>query len=1174
MPDKTGPRNFFSLLRELDQSLLDLRLKTLPHPALLMLAERGAELQAAIRFSAQKTYKRRRQAEEKNWHEPLIHLKQTLGTTKFIFNKLRTVRKEVETDLAIAESLIRYNQYPTMIQAIKQRLRALGRNIEKKLETLPPDQVFNNTEGFNDIAHQIVQLAKAIAKLNHWADKKIATYYTEFDTIFTLLEVDPVMSDTKRDVEFELRSIAYKNISASGLFDENFYLNQLPKNSNCVRNALKMYLTKPLDYFPCQFFNDTFYMEQSDCIKMLRYNPLEHFARYGESMRLSPSPELDIQFYLKNNEDVLNAGISPYRHFINHGLSEGRPPSIRAGNFLSKQYMDCDGVRLAFVGDPNDEEKLAWDILRRSCENRKNGLAVSVSIANLSNLSENFNGFVVGANALSSLNESLLSTLAHKEVSLVYLGGNPQKDLQKLFNQSTLSLTKVCALTYNYERFLRWQEGELPIKILYYPFENAKDSLPVTEAILSKLVRKEEFTLRRFARLSNDANSAPTPVISVVSIIYKKPDEMLTFLESINRQDIARPYEVILVDDASPDDTVDRVYAWLEEKRQYCLLNRHMDIRILRNEVNSGNCISRNKGIETAKSKIVLVADGDMAFGTSNLSEHVWAYRHDDCDAVIGFFRFDLNKEFIFDWLAACEIDHEIINKKLLNIKIPSTAYGKMQFLGTSVFDYVTRNLSFKKSIFNNEYFDPDFSYSSKPNSGYGGEDQEFGAKVYFSGGRTRFAERAIAIHTRHGDNSYNDSKVLANLRNWEKLFAKYPDLIFIDRQCYQAKTSELLDRTSFKTNAPEHISARARYTAPHRANVTIRHTRPLKILTYKWHSAHQYELFKIGQHAFTLATNIGTLHCNQWAYEHRPLPRNARFVPLEDINPNEYDLAILPFDEHVLFPEHCKALSPEWGNAFLTMLDLTKAIPRVALCHGTPQIYETESALNDGHALGEVITGSREALRQLLCDIHVVCNSYQAQREWAFSKSSVIWHGFSPTEFPPGKHTRDCLTLPRKAFESRPVNRGEAIRRLVANILKNCILEYSTSANPDYKISDNPQEWAMAKFQKYVDYIGDFTIYFNPTVHSPMPRSRDEAMMTGTIPVSLRNHDVDMFIQNGKNGFYSDSPEELAEQIMWIIDHEKERRKISRNARVTAMDIFNIDRYLDAWSALIQKTI
>lgn len=1175
MEKKNGLREVFSLIRELNKSLLDLRLEPLPQPRLLMLLERTTELGTSIQHSIDTLSKRALQAPKKGLDAPLVEMKQTLAALNPIFSQLPPLQQRINEDLATVQKHIKFEDFPKMIQLLAQRLRAMGADTEKLMVTLSPEQVFSNKiDEIKEATRSIVQLAKATAELNQWADKRNTIYYKTLDDIFTQLETNPVLAAVNKEVEIELRGIAYKSIVASKLFNEPFYLSQLPEKGKGIQNGLKNYLMGSRAIAPCRFFDDTYYSEENPVVHALRYNPLEHFARYGESMRLNPGPELDIAFYLKSNEDILNAGVSPYRHFVHHGIKEGRPPSTDAGEFFSKEFIESAGGRLAFVGDPEDDEQLAWEVLRSHCSEDKNRYAKSLLVEDLHGQEAEFDGFVVGASALTNLDEERLSALARGGASLVYLGTNPQKDLQQILAQETFPLARVCAITDNYERFLRWQEGNTPIKLLYYPIKDAKKSLPLAEALFFKLAHKEKFGLRKFVPSTGNGIDGPRPVISVVSIIYKKPAELLTFLESLNRQDIAQPYEVVLVDDASPDDTVEQVQTWLDQKQETGSLNRHMDVRILRNDTNSGNCISRNRGIEAALSDIVLVADGDMTFCASNLTEHAWAYRYGDCDAALGFFSFDLNKEFIPNWLAACEIDAKIVNRKVATFNAPITAQGNIQFLGQSIFNYVTKNVSFKKDILQEEYFDPDFSYSTDPESGYGKEDYELGARIYFAGGKMRFVEKAIAIHSRHADNSYNSNKQLASLRNWNKLMAKHPDLALVDRQFYQVTTTGLLDKTASQRKSTEYKTAHAMYTAPSRANVTIRPSRPLRILTYHWQAAHQYEMFKMGRAEFTLATNIGTRHCNQWSYDQRPLPRNVRFAPLDAITPNNFDLAILPFDEHVLNPKQHSTHTPDWGNAFLTMLDATKDIPCVALCHGTPAIYEQNSNTSN-HNLSEVILGTREAMWELLGNTHVVCTSHQAQREWEFAKSSVIWHGFSPTEFPPGKHSRGCLTLPRNAYGSRPVYRGEAIRQRVEELLGGQYeLEYTAPPLPHPGYVENSQEWALAKFQNVIEYIGNFSIYFNPTLHSPVLRIQGAAMMTGTIPVSLKSHDAEMFIQNGENGFYSDSAEEMAEQIKWLMDHKKERQEISRKARLTAMDIFNIDRYLASWKELITQTI
>ncbi|MBL8949274.1 MAG: hypothetical protein JNK82_00760, partial [Myxococcaceae bacterium] len=74
-----------------------------------------------------------------------------------------------------------------------------------------------------------------------------------------------------------------------------------------------------------------------------------------------------------------------------------------------------------------------------------------------------------------------------------------------------------------------------------------------------------------------------------------------------------------------------------------------------------------------------------------------------------------------------------------------------------------------------------------------------------------------------------------------------------------------------------------------------------LRILTYRWHCAHQYELFKL-PHDFTLLAGRPQFS-REWDFSTRPLRENAKFVPREALDLNDFDLAILPFDESCVNP-------------------------------------------------------------------------------------------------------------------------------------------------------------------------------------------------------------------------------------------------------------------------------
>jgi glycosyltransferase involved in cell wall biosynthesis len=1165
----------YARLQKTGRDILKLRLAPLPQPKFVMLLERGTELRNALRQSAGKAFKRKRQAKAKGYEATVKRAAQTLAALRPLFGLLRVLRRSAAADLTTAEGRIRYNEFPSALQASKQRLRGLAAGIEGALgRGRSPDETLAEKNGeLTALATDIALMSKNVLELRQWAEPKIISSCKIFDKIFHLLETDEALSGTNSEVVFELRGIAYKHVAASGLFDQGFYLDQLPDKGRNVKDSVKHYLTQNKDYAPCRYFSDSHYRTAYAEVSQLRYNPLEHFVRYGEALRYNPGPDIDALWYLESNDDVLDAGISAYRHFVHHGLAEGRPPSARPGQFFSDRYLKKTGCRLAFVGEPTGEETRAWEIVRAHCLARESGPAADIPPDAWQGDEDDFDGFVAGASGLARLRDGVLRAVARSGGRVVYIGANPREDLQYLLEQDCLPLTRICAVTSNYEQFIRWQESEAPLRLHFYPFDDAEGAIPVVEALLNRLAGAEDFPSRRLVQAKTDDRVSQTPLISVVSIIYKKAREMLAFLESLNRQDLARPYEVVLVDDASPDDTTEQVRAWLEEKRSSGLLNRFMQVVILRNEVNSGNCVSRNKGIAAARAEIVLVADGDVVFNSSSLTEHIWAYRCGDCDAVIGFFKYDVNYEFVFDWLTACAINEDVVRAKIVQ---PLNSSYQNCLLYNSIYDFVTRNVSFRKSCLTDGYFDTSFSYSNNKDSGYGEEDHELAARMYFTGKKIRFVDSSFIVHIRHPDNSYNEDKKIANLRNWNRLIARHPDLLLVDRQYYQWRTEDFLSKTITRKKTSEFQEAYARYAAPDRVKVSIRLSKPLNILTYKWHAPYQYELFKLGRHQFTLVTNIGTRHCNQWDYGQRPLPPNARLTAWEDIDTSRYDFAILPFDETILSPPHGDALSLYCVKAFLTMLLETTHLPRVAICHGSPQNRTRITPVAD---IGDGIVKSWSALRELLKDIHVVCDSHQTRQEWGFAESSVIRHGFSPQEFPPGSHGRNlCLTLPRNTFEVLPLQRDRAYLEHIRQAIGPDKIEYAAPPPPHPGYEPNTQEWAVAKFQNYTRYLGEFPVFLNPTIGVPMPNFVPmphlwmEAMMTGTIPVTLRNHDADMFITNGVNGFYADSAEEMAEQILWLIGHEKERREISRQARLSAMDMFNIDRFLSAWSELIAR--
>ena len=121
--------------------------------------------------------------------------------------------------------------------------------------------------------------------------------------------------------------------------------------------------------------------------------------------------------------------------------------------------------------------------------------------------------------------------------------------------------------------------------------------------------------------------------------------------------------------------------------------------------------------------------------------------------------------------------------------------------------------------------------------------------------------------------------------------------------------------------------------------------------------------------------------------------------------------------------------IGTEWGAAFRLFREQID-LPKVGICRRTPQFYGQYNFAYAGEDLMRPIEVERQRLVVYLGDIIVICNSYQAQAEWQFRRSSVIWHGFDPAEFPPATYERNIVSPLGPLVLSRPHYGGFSLSR------------------------------------------------------------------------------------------------------------------------------------------------
>jgi len=352
-----------------------------------------------------------------------------------------------------------------------------------------------------------------------------------------------------------------------------------------------------------------------------------------------------------------------------------------------------------------------------------------------------------------------------------------------------------------------------------------------------------------------------------------------------------------------------------------------------------------------------------------------------------------------------------------------------------------------------------------------------------------------------------------------------------------------------------------------------------IRILDHSWHLAHQHDQIK---------ATMGDIDWS-WLIQHR---RGFNTIPrgnfLEEFGVNlvphyessKYDLAILHLDQQCL---NEGILAKGKGSLYRELNEVITDTPKLLICHGTPYWPET---MTDRQTC--------EEMANLVGDNWVLVNSYECRLQWAYGieksrmikircerekkdwkhitkkdvydmfqfetigidldKIRAIWHGIDVVDFPYLPKEPRVITMVAGAGLS-----DKYYGRYFLQVIKDALAE--KGIHHCHITVD-----AMFKnFQEYTKFISSSLIYLNPTVESPMPRSRTEAMLGGACVLTTKYQDADSFIENGKNGFIiPEKPDKVVNLIETLLEEYKTAVEIGKKGREDAIKLFNPKRYRD----------
>jgi glycosyltransferase involved in cell wall biosynthesis len=157
-------------------------------------------------------------------------------------------------------------------------------------------------------------------------------------------------------------------------------------------------------------------------------------------------------------------------------------------------------------------------------------------------------------------------------------------------------------------------------------------------------------------------NASEVPVVSVVVPVYNRGAMLVEAVQSVLAASAEVPLEIIVVDDASTDDTWEVVSG---------LASRV--VRTIRLDVNGGQSAARNRGIEAARGTYLKFLDSDDLLIAAHLPREVQALRAGGCEIAVSGWS-DLNTDTGAVRHSPAPVFHSIIDDVLAGVAVPTGA--------------------------------------------------------------------------------------------------------------------------------------------------------------------------------------------------------------------------------------------------------------------------------------------------------------------------------------------------------------------------------------------------------------------------------------------------------------------------------------------------------------------